>query len=192
MALPANGPFTAGIRAAIVAPWNGDGTYGTAVRVPGIKNVNIEAVTVNAEQTGDDRVMAVMSKVVSGNVTMSQARFSFEVMNVINAQPIQSASSFKRQKFTSRKSRYFGLVAHIDEPEGDGELQLFIPQMKLMENLSMNYAYGEFTTPELSVRALLDENYNDEDGYPCLFYVIQVDARQDLAIPPVLALTDES
>jgi hypothetical protein len=192
MTLPSNAPFTFGVKKAIIAPWVGDGTYGTTVVVPGIKSVSIQSNTTNAEQTGDDQVLAVASKIVSGTVTLTKARFSFEVLNVLSNQPIQSASSFKRMKITNRKSRYFGMVCASDEAEGSGDLHFFIPKIILRESTSFNFAYGEFTSPELTLMALMDDNWRDEDGYPCLFYPIQHDSQQTLVIPPVLALTDES
>jgi hypothetical protein len=192
MTLPQNAPFTFGVRRAIIAVWNGDGSYDDAVHVPGIKTVSIQSNTTNAQQEGDDQILAVASKIVSGTVNWTQARISFEVLNVILNQTIQSGSSFKALKVTNKKSRYFGLAFVVDEAEGDGDVHIFVPKMKLQESLSLNFGYGEFTSPEATFMAVLDSHWADEDGDPCLFYPIQHEDRQTLVIPPVLALTDES
>lgn len=184
MALSANGPWTFGIEDCKVAAWVGDGTYGTAVDVPGIKNITIEAETTNGEQDGDDMLVAVASKVRAGNVTITKARLSFEVLNIMLNQPIQSSSSHKAMKITSRKTRYFGLIARIDEAEGDGDVHIFVPKVKLLTGLTFNFAFGEFTSPEMTAKALLDSNYADDDDYPCLFYPIWHEDRQPVVIPP--------
>jgi hypothetical protein len=76
------------------------------------------------------------------------------------------------------------LIWRVDEAEGAGDMHIFVPKAKLMEGVQFEFSYGAFTTPELTMTALLDSNIVDTGGYSYLFYALQHSAVTALALPP--------
>jgi hypothetical protein len=177
-------PYTFGIEDCMIGTWDGDGTYTGSVDVPGIKTARIQIETSNARQEGDDKIVAVASKAVAATVTIINGRFSYEVVNILTGQPITSSASYKKVGFTNRRTPYVGLIWRVDEAEGAGDMHIFVPKAKLMEGVQFEFSYGAFTTPELTMTALLDSNIVDTGGYSYLFYALQHSAVTALALPP--------
>ena len=179
--------YTFGIQDLKIAPWLGGGLYDTAVDVPGIKQLQVQENTTNAQQEGDDAIVAVASKLVSATITMQYGRFSYAVMEVYTGQTSQQCSDGSKKIYrTNRKTPYFGLSARIDEAEGDGDQHIFIPKLKVMEGIQFAFEYGAFATPQLTAMAVIDENFVDEDDFPSIYYLPGFPTRTVVSIPPVI------
>jgi hypothetical protein len=176
--------YTFGVEDLKLATWDGDGSYTNPTDVPGIKTARIQVETTNARQEGDDRIVAVAAKAVAATVTIINGRFSFEAVNILTGQPITSSASYKKIGITNRRTPYIGMIWRSDEAEGAGDMHIFVPKLKLMEGVQFEWSYGAFTTPELTLTALLDDNIQDINGYSYLFYALQNAAVTALTLPP--------
>lgn len=168
-----------GIQDCKVAAYNDTNSYGTAYDVWAISQLQVTEQTVNAELNGDDSTVEVHSK---SRVWQIQFQFGFKDRNiwpiitgaVLNTSYLTSATMLD---FGVRNYPYFGLIAKVDETNGTGCSHIWIPKCKIMNGFPLNFQYGQFATPQVTIEAVADDTFHG-------FQVYEYTTLKTLVIPP--------
>lgn len=183
MAFDPTGAPQFGLQDVKIATWTATNTYGTEVDVPAAQAFSNVLRVVNAELTGDDRIMATATRVIGSQFTLRFGSVSLAVLEVLlgltATSSIATPNNVKILEIPGgTRFPYFGLVAMAYAEEGVGQFEVFIPKAKIMGDLQLAaLEYGTFSTTEFTVMAVDDATY----GVACL---IEAEATRALTIPP--------
>lgn len=143
-----------------IARSNADGTYGTLIDVPSVDMFRIEWVLKAATGRGDGGETAQASAIESAQITMRNLSVKRDNMTAMYPADVYNYGTTPSQNSlmdieSGRPFPYFGAIARIFDGEDDqaGAL-IFVPRMKIMNNLTWNAEYNTFVTPEVTAKAL--------------------------------------
>lgn len=173
----ANASF--GVQDCKIAAFNGTNSYGTSYDVWAVSQLQVQEQTTNAELNGDDKTVEVHSK---SRVWRIQFQFAFRDANIwpiitgaaLNATYLTADTMLD---FRSRNYPYFGIVAKVDETNAANCNHIWIPKCKIMEGFPLNFAYGQFATPQVTIEAVDDDTYGG-------FQIYHYTTLKSLVIPP--------
>lgn len=158
-----------------VAVRNGDGTYGLKIDVPGVSMFRAEFQTKNQRANGDGGIVAIASAFEAANVTMRNVGIStahwgilFPTLNYESGSTPNRVRRFYQQ--FNIPLPYFGVLARIFDGESrTAGMIIFIPRIKVMNNVQWSAEYNTFVTPEITGMGLADTTLSDPSGQPLSF-----------------------
>lgn len=182
-----------GVREAMLAVWLGDGSYGPAVKIPSVKTADLKINTTNAKLEGDDRITATAAYPISGTLQIDFGSVDQRVLSTLmaSAAMYQMGSTPNRQyvfRVGAQSFRYVGLVVRALAAESAGgvvgDTHIFLPKLKVMEGFSAKFEYGAFSMPSLTMEAIADEFYPDDNGDPGIVYFVENETTVAVTVPP--------
>jgi hypothetical protein len=157
-----DGP-TFSLRDVRVARWNGDGSWGAAVRVPSVRITRTRLITINGRLEGDGGITDAHAEAISGEGTLQFGGGNLSLYNTITGYTKTltgvAPNRVDRIKYTKKAFPFFAICGKANSTDGVGDTHVFLPKVKLMEGFELGYVYGEYSQPELSFVALPDEKY---------------------------------
>lgn len=147
-----------------VAAWNGDGTYGTLIDVPGISSARIEFVPKTQDGYGDGGLILTASAIQQANMTIRNFGIKADMIEALFG-----ASSDEYSPGASAYTivdmpvgvplPYFGMVIRsFDNEIANAGALIFVPKIRVVGNFQWELSYNNFVQPELTGRALPDGN----------------------------------
>jgi hypothetical protein len=177
-----------GLREGKLARWLPGGGFGANVNIPSIQVLSYEAVVTNQDLKGNDKLTATASRIEAANVTFRFGSISLEVLEAITGNAMQSsgsgASAYRFVPLTNRRLPYFGVSGKAASEETEGETHMFAPKCKVVGNFTLRFEQDNFSIPELSCRAIADDNYKDADGNDWVFAPIEYASAKAVSLPP--------
>jgi hypothetical protein len=153
-----------------------DGTFGGMVDVPAVDMFRMEFVMKSQRANGDGGIAALASAVEAINVNMRNVGISrdhWAVMFPSSSYEYGSTPNRVEDFFieVGTPNPYFGALAQIfdGESQSSGAI-IFIPRIKIMNNVQWQAEYNTFVTPELQGMAVPDTNLINPSGRPRLFH----------------------
>jgi hypothetical protein len=152
-----------GLKDVKIAAWSSTGSYGTAVDVPSVQMLSTNIETINAELEGDDQITDTHAKRRSGEVTFRFGAIDLDVWEVLTGEASVESGPSPNEKSTLTMDAdsypYIGIVGIADATQGDGDLHIFIPKCKIMGNVALKLEYGQYSIPEVTLKAIPDGDY---------------------------------
>lgn len=179
-----NPPF--GLNDCKVATNDLDGTFGSAVDVPSVQMMAVNAQTTNGILRGDDSDTSVHAKMKGAEIQVRHGSISIPAMEVMFGMTSDSSGStpnrYKRLRFVGGQNNpFFAICGKADAAEGGGDVHLFLPKCKNMSGFTTRLEDGAFAIPEYTINAVPDDAYVLED----MFYeIVEHETRQNITIPP--------
>lgn len=177
-------PVTFGITDALIAQWTGTGTYGDAIDVPHVKMMNATVRVLSAEGNGDNRIVALGSMVIAGNVHVQMTAVPMNVLEIIYGVDLVSVGADLTLVETlplmaGQRLPYFGIVGLGEEAEGLGGILLGANKAKITSDIQLgSMEYGVLSSVEFTATCL------GEDDYPIFYLQNLADISSlDLALP---------
>lgn len=164
---------TFGIADAIIATWEGTGTYGDPVDVPHVSMMNATTRVLSAEGVGDNRLVAVPAIIIAGTVQVRMTAVPFNVLEIIYGTDIVSVGADLTLVetlpiFAGQRLPYWGMVGLGEEAEGLGGVLLGANKAKITSDIQLgSMEYGVISVVEFTATCL------GEDDYP-IFYLQQL------------------
>lgn len=163
-----------------IATWNSTGSYGTAVDVPSVQMLNTTLQTVSEILEGDDAETDAASILTAIESTLRYGSVSLAVLEVV----LGIASTTDGSTYDNLAAEggealpYFGLCGKINSTQGNGDLHMFIPKMKIMSNVDLvNAEYGRHIISNATYRGIKDATYG-------VFQIVPHASPTAVAIPP--------
>ena len=73
---------------------------------------------------------------------------------------------------------YFGIVGKVNATVGTGDLHVFLPKVKIMQDIELASAeYGQYVIPELTAQGVADATYG-------IINLVEHETGAAIAIPP--------
>lgn len=147
------------IDSAVIAVNNGNGTWGTNYPIKGVVKVEMEVEMKSGEQDGDGYLYAVVSKPRAGSTTFQFVnQEDLRVISILIGSTVESSGGdFTLPIGRGNYAPYFSICGKTLLDDAIGDYQIWLPKLKVMENIAVGLADGEFVLPEFSARAIADE-----------------------------------
>lgn len=177
-------PITFGIQDCKVGTRTAAGTYSTAVDVPHIQMMNVNMRVISAEGTGDDRVVAVASRIIAGTGQCRMQGVSLEALAVVTGMTLDTegtgATVIKTLPIKAgARLPAFGVVGQGLAEDGLGDEVIFVPNAKITSDVQLGQMeYGVLSSVEFSFTAV------DDGEYDILNLIEHATALTALALPP--------
>lgn len=149
-----------GINDAKVALWNSAGSYGTVTDVMGVQMAQVTAQIVSAIANGDDKIVASAARLIGGGIQLRFVGLNLSMVSILLGVTLDTISSVINMQIAGgERLPYFGLcVKALSEEVGD--TWVFLPKCKIMSDFTIFQGeYGTFTTPEVTIQAVEDEDF---------------------------------
>lgn len=176
------GQVSFGLSDVKIAPWDGDGTYSTAVDVPSVQQLTVTLQFTSAQLTGDDKITATAARAIGGTGMIRWGSISLEVLEVLLGGSLTSSVASPNNVRNYRvdgggANPYFGLIGKALAENGE-DTHVFIPQAKITGDLNIaNLAYGEFSVPEAQITMIADEYWG-------VLSIVQNETAAAIEFPP--------
>lgn len=150
--------YSFGLEEAWIAPWSGQATYGTAIQLVACEIFDVTFDTVNGELRGDDQIIDVFAKTISAKIRIKFGFNDLAVLPILTGETVvDSSPTSKSVVFHNTVRPYFGIVGRIDQSQGGGDIQLFIPKAKITGGFGpLTMSFGNYLTPQLDAMAITD------------------------------------
>lgn len=170
-----------------VAVNNGNGTFGTPVDVPSVQLLDMQLRIEKSELTGDNRITATASRIVGATIQLRFGSIHLDVLEVMLGTAIGYTYGDRDILIANKKLPRFGICGKAEAEEGGGDTHLFAPSCKIGANFSLKFEYNNFSIPEISLDAVGDENFLDDDDNPVVIIPVEYEDTQAVSLPPVAA-----
>jgi hypothetical protein len=149
--------YVFGLYDAVIAPWSSPQTWGTSLNVGSVDLMNVDFDTVNGILHGNDQINDVHAKVISAKCKLRIAFNDLAVWACLSGETVvNSDPTAEAMVFGATNRPYFGLAGRIDQTQGGGDLQIFIPKLKIIGPISYAAEYGKYITPEMEATGVKD------------------------------------
>lgn len=146
-----------GIRQMVMAPWLATGSYGTAHRIRGARNMGVDIVVETDEQRGDDSVLDRYTKIVSVTVNIEVATVDLQWLDmVMGGTLVYNASYYDFEVGSDDETPYVGIAGRVVGSGGSADLHIQIHKAKLSSNLQMQAAVDSYLVPQASFQGVED------------------------------------
>lgn len=164
MSADSYGNYSFGLHDCKVAGWTSAGTWGTSVDVPGAQMLDVTPQFVTGQQTGDDKIVSVASRLVGAEIQLRFASMSIAALEVIMGatatSSVSSPNEVKQFKPTAgSKMPYFGISGVAYSDEDSGSYNLFVPKAKATAITIGGVEYGQFKNVTVTAYAVADSTY---------------------------------
>lgn len=180
MAFDSYGAPQFGLEDVQIAVWNSTDSYGSAVDIPSVQLFGTEMQTVSAQLEGDDKITDSHAQIIGGAVRLRFGSVSMAALEVLlGLTSTASGSDQDHLKLSgSDDMPYFGICGKMSATQGSGDLHVFLPKVKIMENVMLAQAeYGQYIIPEVAAQAVDDTTYG-------VINLIEHAADTSITIPP--------
>jgi hypothetical protein len=147
--------FYRGVRDAIIAPWLGVGSYGTAVDILGIRNFTITTNVSTDTLRGDDHDLDVHSRMDGVVVDWEQAEVNQTVFDILAGGTLVSNANYEDVLIGEEDAPYVGLAGKMVASDGS-EMHLFVPKCKLAGNLVLQAQLDTYSIPAAQFRGVYE------------------------------------
>ena len=149
-----------GLNDAKVAVWNATNSYGTLTDVMSVQMAQTTLQFINAILTGDDQETATASNLIGGQLQFRFGGLNPSMLAVITGKSVTTISSVNQLQFEGGdRMPYFGMIVKALSAEV-GDTWIFVPKCKIMSDFVIaQNEYGQFTTPELTVKFVNDDTW---------------------------------
>ena len=153
---------TFGISDAKVATWAPTGTYTPAggIDIMGIQMATATMQVVTAVANGDDSIVSVATRLIGAQLQMRFVGMNPSALSIITGIATTTSVSVKQIMFKGgERPPFFGaIIKALSEEIGD--TWVFLPKCKIMSDFVIFQGeYGAFSTPEVTVQAVPDDNW---------------------------------
>lgn len=158
-------PISFGVADALIATRTGAGEYDTAIDVPHINMMNATVRVLSAEGVGDDRIVAVASRIIAGTVQMRMTSVPMNVLEIIYGVDLIEVGADETLTRTlpimaGQRLPWWGVVGQGLEEEGMGDMLLFAPKCKITSDIQLgSMEYGVLSSVEFTATCLGEEDY---------------------------------
>lgn len=158
------GNYSFGLQDTKIASWTSAGTFGTSVDVLGAQMLDVTPQLVTGQQTGDDQIVAVASRLVGAEIRLRFASMSIaameKIMGVTATSSVSSPNEVKQFKPTiGGKMPYFAVSGVAYSDDDGGSYNLFVPKAKATAITIGGMEYGAFKNVEVTAYAVKDSTY---------------------------------
>jgi hypothetical protein len=163
-----------------IATWNATNDYGTEVDVPSVQLMGTVLSVVSAQLEGDDEITDSAASTIGGEVRIRFGSVSLGALEVLlGIASTPSGSAQDHLKISGGVALpYFGICGKVKATQGSGDLHVFLPKVKIMDNVTLAEAqYGQYMIPEVSAQAVDDATYG-------IINLIEHSTAADIEIPP--------
>lgn len=166
-----------GLKDVKIAVWTSTGVYGSAVDVPSVQMLSTNIETISAELEGDDQITDAHSKRRSGEITLRMGAITLDVWEVITGETAESGAGKETLTIDADNYPYIGVCGVADATQGSGDMHMFIPKCKVMGNIALKLEFGQYSIPELTLKAVSDGAYG-------ICQLIPHSSQTAVALPP--------
>jgi len=163
-----------------VATYNDTDDYGTEVDVPSVQLLGTTMQVISAQLEGDDKITDAHSQAIGGQIRMRFGSVSMAALEVLlGIDSTASGSDQDHLKISAGANMpYFGLCGKASATQGDGDMHVFIPRLKIMDDVDLvQLEYGQYAIPEMTLQAIDDDTYG-------VINLIEHAADTEVAVPP--------
>lgn len=153
-------PITFGLSTSLIAPWNGDESYGSAIEVPNPVRVTATLRVQSVEGVGGDRIVAAPARVIAGNMAVEMTGVPIGVLEYIygiTAYDFGADATLKRTLALSAGQRlpWWGIVGQGLEEESLGDVLIYAPKCKVTSDIQLSgMAYNEISNLQFTATVL--------------------------------------
>jgi hypothetical protein len=167
---------------------NRNGTFGNLVHVPSIERLAIEEVVKTVSKNGDGRRTVRGSKIEAVNVTMAGTGLDPDTWDITMGRGSTSSGTTPNQTRTLHAGAgdfypYFAMVWRCFDVEDVGGIMGAVYWCKVMQNISVSYAYNDIPVPEIRAEGLGDPFLTKSNGRALLYTVRYYETLPALALP---------
>lgn len=163
-----------------IATWNATDDYATAVDIPSVQLMGTVLQVVSANLEGDDKITDSHAQTIGGQVRIRFGSVSMAALEVLLGLTSTASGALQDHLMMSGGDDmpYFGICGKIDGTAGGGDLHVFLPMVKIMEDVTLAQAeYGNYIIPELTAQAIDDTTYG-------IINLVEHSTDTDISIPP--------
>lgn len=163
-----------------IATYNATNDYGTAVDVPSVQLMGTVMQVISAQLEGDDQITDTHAQVIGGTSQIRFGSLSIAALEVLlGIDSTENGSVYDWLSISAGSDMpYIGLCGKISATQGSGDTHVFLPKVKIMEDVQIIQAeYGSYIIPEVSLQAVDDITYG-------VINVIEHNSQASVAIPP--------
>jgi hypothetical protein len=180
MAFDTYGAPQFGLEDVKIAAYNATDDYGSEVDIPSVQLMGTVMQVVAARLEGDDKITDSHAQIIGGQVRLRFGGVSMAALEVLLG--IASTASGAVQDHLKLSGGdnmpYFGICGKVAATQGSGDLHVFLPKVKIMEDVTLAQAeYGNYIIPEVSAQAVDDDTYG-------VINLIEHATATAIAIPP--------
>jgi len=180
MGFDAYGAPQFGLEDVKIATWDATDDYGTAVDVPSVQLMGTVMQTSSAQLEGDDMITDSHAQIVGGQVRLRFGSVSVAALEILLGISSTASGSLQDHLKLSGGDNmpYFGICGKMSATQGGGDLHVFLPKVKIMEDVTLAQAeYGNYLIPEVGAQAIDDETYG-------VINLIEHSTDTAISIPP--------
>lgn len=180
MAFDSFGAPQFGLNDVKVAAYNATNDYGTEVDVPSVQMMGAVLQQIAAQLEGDDSITDSGASAIGGEVRIRFGSVSIAALEVIlgNASTASGAVQDHLKVSGGDTMPYFGICGKVNATVGSGDLHIFLPKVKIMQDVELASAeYGQYIIPEMTAQAVDDTTFG-------IINLIEHSTVAAVAIPP--------
>lgn len=168
---------------------NLDGTFGTGVDVPSCDLFVTGLNTKNQTMRGDGRITAIASSPESAECQIRFGSFAAAVMEIILGSSVASSGTTPNRKLEMKVGAgqnfpFFSIVGR--SPSGlanGGATLIWLPCVKIMQNVSLRVEYNAFMMPEVTAMAIGDPVLTTTEGLALLWEIKWYETAASISLP---------
>ena len=166
-----------------IAAYTATDTYGSAIDIPSVQMLGAVLQQVSAQLEGDDTITDSASSAIGGEVRIRFGSVSIAALEVLlgnTSTPSGTTPNAQDHLMVSGgdKMPYFGICGRVDATVGTGDLHIFLPKVKIMQDVELASAeYGQYIIPEITAQAVDDATYG-------IINLVEHETALAVAIPP--------
>lgn len=169
---------------------NGDGTYGEAHDLPSIQLLSVKIEVVNIELPGDGEITSTYTRQRKGTLRLRNGSIPRAAYtDMFGVQGYEYGTTPTRRyvrRFGPRNYPYFAIAGKTAAGDnGTGCNILFAPKCKVTDAPDIQFQSDTFVVPEMTITALPDPNYLDENLQGTIFELLEYETAVSVTIPPV-------
>lgn len=183
MAFDTYGAPQFGLNDVKIAAYNATDSYGTAVDIPSVQMMGAVLQQISAQLEGDDSITDSAASAIGGEVRVRFGSVSMAALEVLLGNASTSSGTTPNAQDHLKVSGgdvmpYFGICGKVNATVGSGDLHVFLPKVKIMQDVELASAeYGQYIIPELTAQAVDDATYG-------IINLIEHETAAAVAIPP--------
>lgn len=172
-----------GLRDIKIATWTSENSYGTAYDVFGARNMSVELVVESDSLLGDDVEIDQYSKVIAVNVSFENGAVDMTMFEMMTGGTLTSTAGYEDLMVGQDDSvPYIAMAGRVVGSDGQNDLHIFVPKMKLSGNFQLQAQNGQYVLPTADFRGI------DEGTINGLYRYRKFNAPTTLTIPLATAV----
>lgn len=150
-----------GLRDMKIAMWNDENDYGTEYDVFGARNMSVELVIETDQLEGDDVEIDQYAKVTAVSVSFENGAVDMSMFEMMTGGTLTSEVNYYDLKIGADDSvPYIAMAGRVVGSDGENDLHIFVPKMKLAGNFQLQAQYGTYVLPTADFRGINEGEIN--------------------------------